>query len=316
MQKTTSAEILQYVAEGESETVDFQLRLSTDNSIAHTLIAFANTKGGVLILGVSDGGEIVGLPEAEIDESVGRLHKLVTSLFEKPVELRVVNLEGKHVIVVKIDGSIATPNPITTSTGDLYVRQGVQNINLSATTKHAIKQIMARNMSHNIGSHVYSYLLTKENPASSIPQIECSAFVAMSFRAEEEPSLVDYYRAMERAIENIKLPIKLIRMDLIEGDFEISQGIMDKIDGVDIVIADFTLNSANVYFELGYARASNKRIIQIARKETVLEFDVRSWRTIFYRNATELEEKLKPELQAAYKYIVASKKNSNTITLP
>lgn len=300
-------EIRRYVLEGESETVEFKLSFSTDPSIALTLIAFANTKGGVLLLGISDTGEIVGVSEAKIDETVDRLHKLVTSIFEQPVDISVVNLAGKYVLAVHVESSLASENPITTSKGDLYIRQGAQNINLNTTTKRAIEQIMARNMSHNIGDHVYSYLLAKKDRNLSVPQIDCTAFVAMSFRAEEEPSLVDYYRAMERAIENIRLPIKLLRMDLKEGDYEVSQGIMDEIAKVDIVIADFTLNSANVYFELGYARAKNKRIIQTAKKGTVLEFDVGSWRTTFYRNATELEEKLKPELQAAYNDLVAKK---------
>src|SRR2546421_6557395 len=176
-----------------------------------------------LLLGINDSGEIVGLPEAEVRETIARLHKLVSSLFTKPVELGVVALDGKFVVYVRIDRSIGIPSPITTSTGELYVRQGAQDISLNTSTKQAIAQIMTLNMSHNIGSHVLSYFLAQKNPALDIPQVECRAFVAMSFRNEEEPALVDYYRAMQRAIESLKLPIKLIRMDLVEGDFEISQ---------------------------------------------------------------------------------------------
>ena len=103
------------------------------------------------------------------------------------------------------------------------------------------------------------------------------------------------------------MPIVLRRVDLIDGDFEISQKIMDEIDKSDAIIADFTLTSRNVYFELGYARGKDIRIIQTARKGTSLEFDIRNWKTIFYRNATELEEKLIPELQAAYKEFIEKK---------
>jgi hypothetical protein len=42
-------------------------------------------------------------------------------------------------------------------------------------------------------------------------------FVAMSFRFEEEPSLVDYFAAMRRAVAATKLPIELVRIDLFEG---------------------------------------------------------------------------------------------------
>jgi nucleoside 2-deoxyribosyltransferase len=86
--------------------------------------------------------------------------------------------------------------------------------------------------------------------------------------------------------------------------YEISQQIMNEIDQADIVISDFTLNARNVYFELGYARGKGCRIIQTARKGTILEFDIRNWRTLFYRNATELEERFIPEIKVAYEDIV------------
>lgn len=137
---------------------------------------------------------------------------------------------------------------------------------------------------------------------------EFITFVAMSFRHEEEPALVDYYRAMERATEKTKHPVTLTRIDLVEGDYEISQKLMDDIDKADIVIADFTLRPSNVYFELGYARGRRKRIIQTARKDTPLEFDIRNWRTVFYRNATELEEKLVQALDMACSELVDAEK--------
>jgi nucleoside 2-deoxyribosyltransferase len=80
---------------------------------------------------------------------------------------------------------------------------------------------------------------------------------------------------------------------------------MDQIDWSDVVLADFTLGSRNVYFELGYARGKGKRILQTARTDAPREFDVRNWKTIVYRNATELEEKLKPAFQAAYVAVTA-----------
>ena len=125
-------------------------------------------------------------------------------------------------------------------------------------------------------------------------------FVAMSLRVEEEPALVDYFAAISRAVATTGLPMSVERIDLQEGDYEISQEIMNRISEADIVLADFTLSPLNVYFELGFARGCGRTIIQTARRDTSLEFDVRNWRTLFYRNATELEEKLVPELRRAY----------------
>jgi nucleoside 2-deoxyribosyltransferase len=89
-------------------------------------------------------------------------------------------------------------------------------------------------------------------------------------------------------------------MDLVEGDFEISHEIMNRIDQADAILADFTLSPKNVYFELGYARGRRKSVIQTAKKDTPLEFDVRNWVTLFYKNATELEELLIVKFRSLY----------------
>jgi hypothetical protein len=65
----------------------------------------------------------------------------------------------------------------------------------------------------------------------------------------------------------------------------------------------------NVYFEAGYARGCGKPVLQTARAGTVLQFDVKTWRTTFFKNATELEEKLVGELAA-----LVSKKEPNQPT--
>lgn len=135
---------------------------------------------------------------------------------------------------------------------------------------------------------------------------KCVVFVAMSFRIDEDPALIDYFEAMRRAADKTRLPLDLRRIDRVEGDFEISQRILTEIDIAGIVIADFTLSPRNVYFEVGYARGKGKRVIQTARKDTHLEFDTRGWKTIFYRNATELEAALAQALTSAYCDIMAA----------
>lgn len=134
---------------------------------------------------------------------------------------------------------------------------------------------------------------------------ECVVFVAMSFRVEEDPALVDYFEAMRRAAYSTRLPLDIRRIDSVQGDFEISQRILEEIDAAKIVIADFTLSPRNVYFEAGYARGKGKRVIQTARKDTHLEFDTRGWKTIFYKNATELEVALAQALSSAYYDVVS-----------
>ncbi len=52
-------EIRQMIENGESETVEFKENF--DKEAMETAVAFANTKGGLILIGVSDKGEIKGV---------------------------------------------------------------------------------------------------------------------------------------------------------------------------------------------------------------------------------------------------------------
>ena len=263
------------IKQGEGPNVEFKTRFTAERLIARHLSAFANSGGGTIIFGVSDKGEILGLPPEEGRVTLKRMKRLAESLL--PIfayELGAVPIDGKPIVYLHVEEAPESVKPIRVATGDtLTMRDGV-----------AIEVSPAE---------------TAVKPSRSV-----RVFVAMSFREEEEPALVDYFEAMKRAAVATELPIELIRIDLVEGDYEISQKIMDEIDKADVVLADFTLSPSNVYFELGYARGCKKRIIQTTRKGTHLEFDARNWRTILYRNATELEKGLASALNNAYAEIV------------
>jgi schlafen family protein len=277
--------IAEIIMGGGSETVEFKSRLPKGDIIARILVSFANTEGGILLVGVSEDGKVIGIPKEYVKDTLYLLRKVASSLLPYSIQSGDVNIHGAHVIYAIIPKAPNHLSPVMTSHGEIYHREGVNIVRVKNERFQAFV------------------------PSSQLPSItrkEVVVFVAMSFRDEEEPALVDYYRAIERAVKATKLPLKLNRVDLVEGDYEISQRIMDEIDRADVVISDFTLNSRNVYFELGYARGIKKRIIQSARKGTELEFDIKTWRTLFYRNATELEEKLIPALKTAYADIVAN----------
>jgi hypothetical protein len=292
MIETNPDKLLELISTGESETLAFMKGISqSDEAIAQTLTAFANTSGGALLFGVGDKGAVEGLTHKEANEVASRLSRISSSLFSFPVDIGELDLNFKKIIYIFASKAPAHLSPVMTSKGEIFKRKG--GINVKSRAIESAKPFQTAIESSAV--KVRGYRIEGE-----AKQRQYTAFVAMSFRNEEEPALVDYYSAMERAVNAKALPIKLIRMDQLQGDFEISQATMDRINEADVVIADFTLKPANVYFELGYARGRGKRVIQTARKETVLEFDIRNWRTIIYRNATELEAKLILALEAVF----------------
>jgi hypothetical protein len=285
--RAPTADALQRAIErGESDILEFQVGLPSDTEVAKTLVAFANSRGGVLLVGVANDGAVVGLSVTEAEQALKRIRSVAANILPTPATTDVQTIRGRAVVYAMVDPAPAHARPVLTASGESYIRTGVADVAVQPPQLAAL-----------------------EAPATltgSVMGPAVRVFVAMSFRTEEEPALVDYWKAMERAVARTGLPLKLIRIDLQEGDYEISQKIMDEIDTCPIIVADFTLSPHNVYFELGYARGcKGKQIIQTARKDVILEFDVRNWRTAFYNNATELEEKLVQALPTAYSRVQA-----------
>jgi predicted HTH transcriptional regulator len=196
MHAISAEEILQLLREGEGPHVEFKSRFTADRLIARHVAAFANSGGGTLIIGVSDTGEVVGLEQDEEKQTLNRLKRLAESLLPIFVySLGSVQIAGKSVAYLRVDQAPEFDGPIRGATGDtLVMRNGV----------------------------------TVEVPAqmAATPSRTIRVFVAMSFRNEEEPALVDYFEAMQRAKEATKPPIDLVRMDLVEGlrDFAKNHG--------------------------------------------------------------------------------------------
>lgn len=71
------------------------------------------------------------------------------------------------------------------------------------------------------------------------------------------------------------------KMKSTENNFLVHE-IMREIDNADFVIADVSEQKPNVYFELGYAMGKGKKVFPIAKKGTVLPFDIKSLWTTFY----------------------------------
>ena len=58
-------EILSDLALGEDQYHEFKRMIDNPESVAGEIVAFANSEGGVLYLGVDDGGQLIGLGDTE-----------------------------------------------------------------------------------------------------------------------------------------------------------------------------------------------------------------------------------------------------------
>ena len=94
------AQIQALIAEGESQTLEF--KASFDKACIESLVAFANARGGMILIGVADSGVIHGvtLGKETLNEWLGQI-KSSTSPALIP-ELFAYTVQGKRVVVISL----------------------------------------------------------------------------------------------------------------------------------------------------------------------------------------------------------------------
>jgi hypothetical protein len=134
-------ELAALIEEGESRRLEFKQGLSTDAKIARTLCAFANTRGGVLVVGVGDRGELWGLPRpATIAE---QLIRAAEYSIDPPLEIepRTVVLQTKKLVYVAVSKSNRAPHAVLDANGEreVVVRVGSSNRRSEGATLDALE---------------------------------------------------------------------------------------------------------------------------------------------------------------------------------
>ncbi|MCI3152943.1 ATP-binding protein [Streptomyces sp. GB4-14] len=276
--RLTQESVREMLRNGESQTVEFKATLTNATVAAKEIAAMANSGGGFIFVGVDINGNPTGLDEKSRSRAQELASRVAGSIF--PSSYRGVQLYiGEYPINRAIVLALGVPDlpekfrPIRTADGSVYVRRNDHVVRVSLSAPPA--------------------------KVGAAEQKELKIFVAMSFQVDREPALVDYYHAMRRAIGRSGIKCRVDRVDEVPGDYEVTAKIEEMITSADVVIADFTLNSPNVYYEAGIARGAQVYTIRTARKDTEIPFDVGTKKFILYANATELEESLIVPLQSA-----------------
>ena len=121
------------IEEGEHEQQDFKFKISDARKIARSISAFANNRGGSLLIGVKDNGKVVGV---ESDEEIYMI-ELAAEMYCRPpqkVNFQSYRVEGKSVL--KVDVQPANELPVKAQDDNrkwcAYYRVADENILASA----------------------------------------------------------------------------------------------------------------------------------------------------------------------------------------
>lgn len=108
--QNNTKQLIKWIQEGENIHQDFKKTISSQQKIAKTLVAFANTKGGRLIIGVNDQKLITGIKS---DEEEMFMIEGAATFFSKPeikLSFHLFEWQDKAVLVVEIPESQNKPH--------------------------------------------------------------------------------------------------------------------------------------------------------------------------------------------------------------
>ena len=117
------------ISTGENQRLDFKFEISDSKKIARTFVAFANTDGGKLLIGVKDNGVISGIRSEEeyyMVEAAAEMYCKPEIVFKS----KEWNIDGKAILEITIPKSKKKPHYAPDKDGNwmAWIRVNDQNI--------------------------------------------------------------------------------------------------------------------------------------------------------------------------------------------
>ncbi|WPD20970.1 MAG: putative DNA binding domain-containing protein [Candidatus Electrothrix scaldis] len=188
-----TSELLEIIARDEDSRHQLKADITNETSLAQEMIAFSNTLGGILIIGVADDGTVSGLTR----EDMGRLSNLISNAASQQVKPPInpitenFSLDGGLVKVVHIPKGIS--KPYMDKNGVIWVKSGDDK--RKATAREEIQRMyQSAGLLHGDEIPV---------PTMTVSDLDHKSFTAFYEKQYEE--LLDEHLPLKQIIDNLNL---------------------------------------------------------------------------------------------------------------
>jgi predicted HTH transcriptional regulator len=141
----TIQEIKSLVRKGEGDEIEFKRKVAHPEKIVKEIVAFANTSGGYLLIGVDDNGTIPGLKFAEEEEYI--LNNAIKKYCIPSIQFtsEIINISEKRAVIkYLINESSEKPHYVIedfdSRRGKVYVRVNDRSIQASREVRAILKR--------------------------------------------------------------------------------------------------------------------------------------------------------------------------------
>jgi predicted HTH transcriptional regulator len=151
-------EVLELIEGGENLQCEFKRKFSSSEKIAREMIAFANTIGGVILFGVDDNKEIVGVDSEKSEAEL--INDAALNYCEPPLDYTIeyFDLNGKEIVAVKIPESDKKPHRIQDYLNEFDINKAKVCIRVNDKSVSASKEMVRilRAQSNNLNLKKYA----------------------------------------------------------------------------------------------------------------------------------------------------------------
>jgi predicted HTH transcriptional regulator len=135
-------EIINLIEGGENIRCEFKRKFSSPEKIAREMIAFANTSGGVILFGVDDNKEIIGV-ESEKSEA-DLINEVGLKYCEPSLDFTIsyMDINGKELVIVDIPESDKKPHRLQDYYNEFDINKAIVCIRVNDKSVMASKEMV------------------------------------------------------------------------------------------------------------------------------------------------------------------------------
>lgn len=166
-------ELIERISNGEDSYTQFKQQIISSKDLAKEFVSFSNAGGGIIVFGVDDDENIIGLEKEEIE----KLGQLVGNVGQENVKPPVhpltqnMTIEDKRVVIVTVESGFS--KPYKTSSGIYYTKSGADKKIMSdeelkrlfsePKRLYADEEILPKTDTTDINSEMFMQFLKKDN---------------------------------------------------------------------------------------------------------------------------------------------------------
>jgi ATP-dependent DNA helicase RecG len=117
-------ELIEIIKRGEDSHHQFKENITNAESLAGEMVAFSNSDGGMLIIGVDKNGSIVGIPNEQIERISQLISNTASNNVRNPINLFTENVMVDEKLLTIINVPLGIDKPYMDKNGAVWVKNG------------------------------------------------------------------------------------------------------------------------------------------------------------------------------------------------